>query len=58
MQEKTVLDVTGVFLGEGENKEEGTDFREAGFGAYNFSSSSITVMCNRIHLEFISYSFF
>lgn len=53
-----MLDVTGVFLGEGESKEEGTDFREAGFGAYNFSSSSITVMCNRIHLEFISYSFF
>lgn len=58
MQEKTVLDVTGVFLWEGENKEEGTDFREAGFGAYTFSSSSITVLCNRINLEFISYSFF
>lgn len=58
MQKKTVLDVTGVFLGEGESKEERTDFREASFGAYNFSSSSITVLCNRINLEFISYSFF
>lgn len=58
MQEKTVLDVTGVFLGEGESKEEETDFREAGFRAYYFSSSSITVLCNRINLEFISYSFF
>lgn len=43
-------------------KEERTDFREAGFTKWRlgflFSSSSVTLLCNRGNLGFVHYSFF